>query len=106
HVRKLRRSGGEKGALASVRLEQDDFTSGQRSRDRNARRATAGADVDDRPVEALDEGDDGEAFLEVDARRLGRVADRGQARRLEQPLEPALESGVNRARRRRTGTAP
>ena len=83
---------------------------GQRRGERDPRRAAAAADVDDRAVGAADELEPRERVVEQHAPRLGRIAKRGQARRLENGGEPALEPSsdlvVTRGRRRRSGSAP
>jgi hypothetical protein len=94
HVGEVTRDGFEKLAFARIRLQQNDLSLGQSSRNGDTRRAAARADVDDRALEALDVGQDGQALVEMDATRFRGIADRGQPRRLDQPLEPSLEPGV------------
>ena len=94
HVGEVARDGFEKLAFSRVRLQQKDLSLGQRSCNGDARCTAARADVGDRALEALDVGQDGKALLKMDTARLRGIADRGQPRRLEQPLEPPLEPGI------------
>ena len=77
--------------------------SGKRVRERDARRAAARADVDDRSVEALDELATARSESSSEHRaRLGRGRDRGQAGRRDDGRQPV----VKRGRRRRSDSAP
>jgi hypothetical protein len=94
YVREVAGNRLEEPALARVRLQQEDLPLGERSRDGDARRAPARADVGDGTGKALDVGCRREAFLEMDAPRFRRIANRGQPRRVQESLEPALEPPV------------
>jgi hypothetical protein len=94
YVREVAGDRLEELALARVRLQQEDLPLGERSRDGDARRAPARADVDDAAGKAIDIGRRREAFLEMDAARFRRIANRGQPRRAQQSLEPALKPPV------------
>ena len=81
---KSRRHALEELGLAPARLEQRHLAVRQRGRERNPGRAAAGADVDDRPLEAAhDARAPRSASSSSIAPRLGAVRDRGQAGRRE-----------------------
>ena len=78
--------------LSPLGLEQHDFASRQRERERDAGRAAAGADIDDRPLEPLDELRRTERVVREHPAGLVEVGDRRQARRRDDGLEPRVES--------------
>jgi hypothetical protein len=78
-VGELARGLAQERALAPIRLEQCHLSVRQGRRERDSRRATAGADVDDRSRKALDHLYRPKALVNVHAPRFGAVPDRGQA---------------------------
>ena len=84
-VREVAASDSRKSHFRRVASSSDDLAVGQRGRERDPGRAAARADVDDRALVARDERRRrARLSSSVDAPRFGRIADRGQPRRLEQ----------------------
>jgi len=97
-VGELGRPALEEPRLAALGLEQGNLPTRERGRQRDPGRPAARADVDDRAVEAADEVEPGQGVVEEDAAGLGGVPQRGQARRLQNGGEPALEEIRQRGR--------
>src|SRR5262249_26375259 len=81
YVRKLPGDLAQKRALAFVRLEERHLPVGQRRGERDPRSPTAGANVDDRPREALDGLHPRNTLFNVHTPRFLVVTDRRQPRR-------------------------
>jgi hypothetical protein len=90
-VRKLLRESLQELALPPLGFEKRHVPIGERNRDGKPRGATTRADVDDRAVLASDEVQRTESVVQEGSLGLGSLTDRGEARRREQLLEPAVE---------------
>jgi hypothetical protein len=80
HVRELQGHLTQERALAPVRLEKRHLSIRQGRRQRDARGAASGADVNDRtpiPTHYLERG---EALVDMDARGIRAIPNRGQTR--------------------------
>ena len=92
-VRQLGREALEQLALAPLRLEQDESPVRERHGQRDARRPSARADVDDGASERLENRASAERVVQQDAPGLHRIREPRRARRGDDLLEPALEDG-------------
>ena len=88
-----RRKRAQKGALAFLRLQEDELLLGQRVRERNAGRAAARADVHDRAVLSAYELETAQGVLQQNAPGSLDVVGRRQPRRGDYGFEPALKWG-------------